>query len=123
MKTQINLKPHILIVIPTFNNIRTIESVTLDAVKTGYDLLIVNDGSDDGTEKSIDKLSNNPLQGAVISSDGFFPFRDSIDLIAKYGITAVIQPGGSMRDFEVIKAVNECGISMILTMERCFGHF
>jgi len=58
MKTQINLKPHILIVIPTFNNIRTIESVTLDAVKTGYDLLIVNDGSDDGTEKSIDKLSN-----------------------------------------------------------------
>ncbi|MBR9690611.1 IMP cyclohydrolase [Candidatus Woesearchaeota archaeon] len=71
----------------------------------------------------VDKLKKNPLKGAVISSDGFFPFRDSIDLLAKVGITAVIQPGGSINDSEVIKAVNENEMSMVFTTERCFGHF
>lgn len=70
-----------------------------------------------------DKLSKNPLQGAVMSSDAFFPFRDSIDISAQHGVTAVIQPGGSIRDYEVIQAVNEHQMAMAFTLERCFGHF
>lgn len=62
------------------------------------------------------------LKGASIASDGFFPFRDSIDLIAKEGIKGVIQPGGSVRDWEVIEACNEHGIYMLFTGERCFAH-
>ncbi|MBN2289003.1 MAG: IMP cyclohydrolase [Candidatus Glassbacteria bacterium] len=62
------------------------------------------------------------LAGAVLSSDGFFPFRDSIDLCAEAGIAAIIQPGGSLRDFEVIEACNEHGIAMVFTGERCFSH-
>lgn len=69
------------------------------------------------------KLSKNPLEGAVMSSDAFFPFRDSIDIIAKHGIKAIIQPGGSMRDNEVIEATNDNKVSMVFTKERCFGHF
>lgn len=68
-------------------------------------------------------LSSNPLDGAVISSDAFFPFRDSIDIVAKVGVTAVIQPGGSVRDYEIIEAVNEHSMAMAYTLERCFGHF
>lgn len=70
-----------------------------------------------------ENLSVNPLEGAVISSDAFFPFRDSIDISAKVGITAVIQPGGSVRDYEVIEAVNEHNMAMAFTLERCFAHF
>jgi phosphoribosylaminoimidazolecarboxamide formyltransferase/IMP cyclohydrolase len=66
----------------------------------------------------IDKIS-----GSVLASDGFFPFSDSIDLLAEHGITACIQPGGSVRDKEVIKACNEYNISMAFTDERCFRHF
>jgi phosphoribosylaminoimidazolecarboxamide formyltransferase/IMP cyclohydrolase len=72
---------------------------------------------------SVPKLKNNPLLGAVLSSDGFFPFRDSIDLLSKVGITAIIQPGGSIKDDEVIKAANENNMAMVFTKERCFGHF
>lgn len=68
-------------------------------------------------------LSANPLEGAVMSSDAFFPFRDSIDTVAKHGVTAVIQPGGSVRDHEVIRAVNKHDMAMVYTLERCFGHF
>jgi phosphoribosylaminoimidazolecarboxamide formyltransferase/IMP cyclohydrolase len=70
-----------------------------------------------------DKLSTQPLKGAAVSSDAFFPFRDSVDLLAKHGVSAIIQPGGSVRDFEVIEAANEHKISMVFTTERCFGHF
>jgi phosphoribosylaminoimidazolecarboxamide formyltransferase/IMP cyclohydrolase len=62
------------------------------------------------------------LEDAVISSDGFFPFRDSIDLCAEHGIKAIVQPGGSLRDYEVIEACNENEISMVFTDERCFSH-
>jgi phosphoribosylaminoimidazolecarboxamide formyltransferase/IMP cyclohydrolase len=63
------------------------------------------------------------IQGSVLASDGFFPFRDSIDLLAEYGVKACIQPGGSVRDKEVIAACNEHGIAMAFTDERCFRHF
>lgn len=62
------------------------------------------------------------LEGSVLSSDGFFPMRDSIDVLAAAGITAVVQPGGSVRDWEVIQAANEHGIAMVFTDERIFSH-
>jgi phosphoribosylaminoimidazolecarboxamide formyltransferase/IMP cyclohydrolase len=62
------------------------------------------------------------VRGAVLASDAFFPFRDSIDAIKNAGIKTVLQPGGSVRDQEVIDACNEHGISMIFTGTRCFKH-
>ena len=63
-----------------------------------------------------------PVQGSVLASDAFFPFRDGIDEAAKHGITAVIQPGGSMRDAEVIEACDEQNIAMVFTGIRQFKH-
>lgn len=62
------------------------------------------------------------VQGAVMASDAFFPFRDGIDSAAAEGITAVIQPGGSVRDEEVIAAANEHGMAMLFTGIRHFRH-
>jgi AICAR transformylase/IMP cyclohydrolase PurH len=62
------------------------------------------------------------LEGSVLSSDAFFPFRDSIDACAEAGIKAIVQPGGSVRDWEAIQACNEHGIAMVFTGERCFSH-
>ena len=61
-------------------------------------------------------------KGAVMASDAFFPFRDGIDEASKAGITAVIHPGGSIRDEEVIKAADEHGMAMVFTGIRCFLH-
>jgi phosphoribosylaminoimidazolecarboxamide formyltransferase/IMP cyclohydrolase len=63
-----------------------------------------------------------PVRGSVLASDAFFPFRDGIDEAAKSGITAVIQPGGSVRDDEVIAAANEHGLAMVFTGVRHFKH-
>lgn len=63
-----------------------------------------------------------PTRGCVLASDAFFPFRDSIDMAAEAGITAIIQPGGSMRDEEVIRAADEHNIAMIFTGIRHFKH-
>lgn len=60
--------------------------------------------------------------GLVCASDAFFPFRDNIDTLASYGIKAIIQPGGSIRDEEVIEAANEHGIAMVFTGHRHFRH-
>jgi phosphoribosylaminoimidazolecarboxamide formyltransferase/IMP cyclohydrolase len=62
------------------------------------------------------------IEGACMASDAFFPFRDGIDNAAKVGIRSVIQPGGSMRDEEVIEAANEHGIAMVFTGMRHFRH-
>jgi phosphoribosylaminoimidazolecarboxamide formyltransferase/IMP cyclohydrolase len=62
------------------------------------------------------------LEGSVMASDAFFPFRDGIDAAAQAGINAIIQPGGSMRDDEVITAANEHGIAMVFTGMRHFKH-
>ncbi len=62
------------------------------------------------------------LQGACAASDAFFPFRDGIDVIAEQGIRAIIHPGGSMRDEEVVAAANEHGMAMVLTGVRHFRH-
>ena len=63
-----------------------------------------------------------PLAGAVVASDAFFPFRDGLDEAARHGVTAVIQPGGSVRDAEVIAAANEHGLAMVFTGVRHFRH-
>ena len=65
---------------------------------------------------------NLALKGSVLASDAFFPFRDNVDEAAKYGVSAIIQPGGSVRDEECIAAANENGISMVFTGIRHFKH-
>ena len=65
---------------------------------------------------------NLQVEGSVMASDAFFPFRDGIDAAAQAGITAVIQPGGSMRDQEVIAAADEAGMAMVFTGLRHFRH-
>jgi phosphoribosylaminoimidazolecarboxamide formyltransferase/IMP cyclohydrolase len=62
------------------------------------------------------------VTGSVMASDAFFPFRDGIDILAEAGARCVIQPGGSMRDDEVIAAANEHGLVMVLTGIRHFRH-
>jgi phosphoribosylaminoimidazolecarboxamide formyltransferase/IMP cyclohydrolase len=75
----------------------------------------------DAVEIALRKAGDN-VRGTVMASDAFFPFRDSIDRIANSGIRAVIQPGGSLKDNEVINACNEHGIAMVFTGNRCFKH-
>jgi phosphoribosylaminoimidazolecarboxamide formyltransferase/IMP cyclohydrolase len=66
--------------------------------------------------------AQSPLAGAVMASDAFFPFRDGLDVAAAGGVTAVIQPGGSVRDAEVIAAADEHGLAMVFTGRRHFRH-
>jgi phosphoribosylaminoimidazolecarboxamide formyltransferase/IMP cyclohydrolase len=68
------------------------------------------------------QLAGAGLPGAAMVSDAFFPFRDGIDLGLRQGVTAVVQPGGSMRDWEVIEACNEANATMVLTGQRAFKH-
>ena len=68
------------------------------------------------------KQAGEAAKGAVLSSDAFFPFRDTVDAAARAGITAIIQPGGSVRDEESIAAADEHGIAMIFTGMRHFKH-
>jgi phosphoribosylaminoimidazolecarboxamide formyltransferase/IMP cyclohydrolase len=75
----------------------------------------------DSTEIAINK-SQGKTQGAVMASDGFFPFRDSLDLTAKNGITAVVEPGGSINDKEVIEAATQHNIALLFTGIRHFRH-
>ena len=62
------------------------------------------------------------LGGSVVASDAFFPFRDGIDVLAEAGAQAVVQPGGSLRDDEVIAAADEHGMVMVFTGYRHFRH-
>lgn len=75
----------------------------------------------DSVEIAIKKAGNR-INGSVLGSDAFFPFPDSIDRVAEHGICAVIQPGGSRNDAEVIEACNKHGIPMIFTGQRHFKH-
>jgi phosphoribosylaminoimidazolecarboxamide formyltransferase/IMP cyclohydrolase len=78
----------------------------------------------DSTKIAAIKAANADLSlaGSCVASDAFFPFRDGLDVIAEAGAKAVIQPGGSMRDEEVIAAANEHGIAMVFTGARHFRH-
>ncbi len=75
----------------------------------------------DSTKIAVSK-AQSPVKGCVMSSDAFFPFRDGIDAAGKEGISAVISPGGSMRDEEVIAAADEHGMAMVFTGMRHFYH-
>jgi phosphoribosylaminoimidazolecarboxamide formyltransferase/IMP cyclohydrolase len=66
--------------------------------------------------------ATSPTAGSFAASDAFFPFRDGLDILADVGVRAVIQPGGSVRDAEVIAAANERGVAMVFTGERHFRH-
>lgn len=75
-----------------------------------------------GSVKLAVEQAGDLAQGAVLASDAFFPMADSIELAAKHGITAIIQPGGSIKDQESINMANEYDIAMIMTNERHFKH-
>jgi phosphoribosylaminoimidazolecarboxamide formyltransferase/IMP cyclohydrolase len=68
------------------------------------------------------RKAGDRVPGSVLASDAFFPFRDNIDTAAQAGVTAVIQPGGSMRDQDSIQACDEHGLAMLLTGVRHFRH-
>jgi phosphoribosylaminoimidazolecarboxamide formyltransferase/IMP cyclohydrolase len=68
------------------------------------------------------KAAGLSLKGSVVASDAFFPFRDGLDAVVKAGAVAVIQPGGSVRDDEVIAAANEREVAMVFTGVRHFRH-
>ncbi len=75
----------------------------------------------DSTKIAVEK-SKSSLKGTVMASDAFFPFRDAIDAAAENGIAAIIQPGGSVKDNEIIAAANEHKIAMVFTGIRHFKH-
>jgi phosphoribosylaminoimidazolecarboxamide formyltransferase/IMP cyclohydrolase len=75
----------------------------------------------DAVELAVTKAGDES-QGAVLASDAFFPFPDGIEAAARAGVTAVIQPGGSIRDKQVIEAANEAGMAMVVTGTRHFRH-
>jgi phosphoribosylaminoimidazolecarboxamide formyltransferase/IMP cyclohydrolase len=68
------------------------------------------------------RKAGDAVKGSVLASDAFFPFRDNVDAAAKAGVTAIVQPGGSVRDQESIDACNEHGMAMIFTGIRHFRH-
>jgi phosphoribosylaminoimidazolecarboxamide formyltransferase/IMP cyclohydrolase len=78
----------------------------------------------DSVKLAIDKArtAGSSLLGAALASDAFFPFADGPQLAVEAGVTAVIQPGGSMRDHEVVEAADAAGISMVFTHRRHFKH-
>jgi phosphoribosylaminoimidazolecarboxamide formyltransferase/IMP cyclohydrolase len=87
---------------------------------------VIYDSLDDETKRreidtAVAELRGG-LSGAVMVSDGFFPFRDGVDVGLREGITAVIQPGGSLNDHQVIQACNEAGATMVFTGQRSFRH-
>ena len=68
------------------------------------------------------KEANLDIKSSAVASDAFFPFRDSVDAAAKSGVSSIIQPGGSIRDQEIIDAANEHGLAMVFTGMRHFRH-
>jgi phosphoribosylaminoimidazolecarboxamide formyltransferase/IMP cyclohydrolase len=68
------------------------------------------------------RIAGEKARGSVLASDAFFPFPDNIELAAEAGITAIVQPGGSIRDDEVIEAANKYNLAMVFTGVRHFRH-
>jgi len=76
----------------------------------------------DAVKVAVMKAATGSLAGSAVASDAFFPFRDGLDALADAGATAVVQPGGSVRDAEVIAAADERGLTMVFTGRRHFRH-
>jgi phosphoribosylaminoimidazolecarboxamide formyltransferase/IMP cyclohydrolase len=106
--------------------LRVCRHVSSNAIVIARSLKILGIGAGqmsrvDAVRIAIEK-AQEPLQGAVLASDAFFPFRDSVDISARAGIHAIVQPGGSIRDPEVISAADEHGIAMVFCRHRHFRH-
>ncbi len=105
---------------------KVVRHVKSNAIVFARDGMVVGVGA--GQMSRVDSVkiaaekAGERARGAVMASDAFFPFRDGIDVAADAGITAVIQPGGSIRDEDVINAANERGLSMVFTGYRVFRH-
>jgi phosphoribosylaminoimidazolecarboxamide formyltransferase/IMP cyclohydrolase len=76
----------------------------------------------DAVNVAVAKAVPGSLRGSAAASDAFFPFRDGLDAVAASGATAVVQPGGSVRDTEVVAAADEHGLAMVFTGTRHFRH-
>ena len=76
----------------------------------------------DSVRLAVEKSPLESLQGAVLASDAFFPFADGPELAIEAGVSAIIQPGGSVRDDEVVAAADEAGVAMVFTSRRHFRH-
>ncbi|MEE8441806.1 MAG: IMP cyclohydrolase, partial [Spirochaetia bacterium] len=68
------------------------------------------------------RAAHGGLEGSIMVSDAFFPFRDGADVGIREGVTGIVQPGGSIRDWEVIGACNESDVTMVFTGQRNFRH-
>ncbi|GBC84578.1 Bifunctional purine biosynthesis protein PurH [bacterium HR11] len=106
---------------------RVAKHVKSNAIVLARDLRTVGIGGGqvsrvDAVRVAVQKAPAADLRGAVAASDAFFPFRDGVDELARAGVTAVIQPGGSIRDDEVIQAADEHGMAMVVTGRRHFRH-
>jgi phosphoribosylaminoimidazolecarboxamide formyltransferase/IMP cyclohydrolase len=108
---------------------RAVASVKSNAILLARDARTIGIGAGQMSRVDASRIAvmkandrNADIRGAVLASDAFFPFRDGVDAAAGQGVSAVIQPGGSVRDEEVIGAADEHGIAMILTGRRVFRH-
>ena len=108
---------------------RIVKHVTSNAIAIGKDLATIGVGGGqmsrvDAVRLAIEKAREHghDLEGAVLASDAFFPFADGPELALEAGVTAIIQPGGSKRDDEVVAAVDAAGAGMVFTDRRHFRH-
>ena len=105
---------------------RAVKHVTSNGVVLAKGLALVGFGTGQPSRQdAIDlacRKAGDRAQGSVLASDGFFPFPDAVDRVADVGVTAIIQPGGSSRDPELIRVANRHGIAMIFTGERHYRH-
>ncbi len=99
---------------------KMMDRISWERYKTPWNLLEDSDKKND-IIASVKKI-NGGIKGSVMVSDAFFPFRDGIDVGLSEGVAAVVQPGGSIRDFEVIEACNEKNAAMVFTGQRSFKH-
>ena len=83
---------------------------------------IAVDKAESAVESAVESPVESPVKGSVAASDAFFPFRDGVDALAEAGVVAIVQPGGSVRDKEVIAAANEREVAMVFTGRRHFRH-
>ncbi len=106
---------------------RVARQVKSNAIVIARDLATLGIGAGqmsrvDSVRLSVEKSQAETLQGAALASDAFFPFADGPRLAVDAGVTAIIQPGGSVRDDEVVAAAQEAGVTMVLTKRRHFRH-
>ena len=105
---------------------KAVKSVKSNAILIAKDEVNLGEGGGQPNRVNSARIAveqaGEKAKGAVAASDAFFPFRDGLDTLAEAGVTAIIQPGGSIRDEEVIQAADEHGIAMVFTGHRHFRH-